>query len=253
MPRDELVMPILAEQWVMDFATLQRLCGTRRRRTYKLIERWRDDFGLIRSTSIVHRGSDHEVTVVWPRQTTATTFLRYPAAPWSPTATNLAHKLAVTRLRVALCGLQPGVWVPERRLLREAALAEARLRPAIGPTTPAGSGRWVAPSVHVHDGRVLLDSRWWSIEVELTVKMPVARLASVVLAAYQSKPDTDGLLYVYGVDRVGAAVTRAVKGLIAAEKLTPVPGIRIRSLTDVLAARSINLPTTTTPTFLKGA
>ncbi|WP_280442679.1 hypothetical protein [Nocardia brasiliensis] len=232
----------VSEQWVIDFATLMLLLGTRRSRTYKLIEKWRDDFGAMHSDSLRPRGRDRAVTWVWASQQTATRCLGYEASAWVPRSTNLTHKGEVSRVRAALVGLQSGVWVPERLLLREA----ARKTPGLfAPGQPPLMSQFSARP-HVHDGRYFDGERWWAVEVELSLKTPSARLLISVLAAYRTLQNGHGLLYVYATDRIGNALHAAITELIRAKKLPRQPGIRVRRLDAVIARRSIELPSSNT-------
>ncbi|WP_135235397.1 hypothetical protein [Nocardia sp. CS682] len=237
-PRDELVAKFLSEQWIADFATLMLLLGTRRSRTYKLMEKWRDDFGAVHSDSLRPRGKDRAVTWVWATQGTATRCLGYEASAWVPRSTNLTHKGEVSRVRAALVGLETGVWVPERLLLREA----ARKTPGLFAAGQASLLSQFSARPHVHDGRYFDGERWWAVEVELTLKTPSARLLISVLAAYRTLQNGHGLLYVYATDRIGNALDSAIKELIRAKKLPRSPGIRLRRLSAVIARRSIELP-----------
>ncbi|MFC9897283.1 hypothetical protein ACFVMC_26640 [Nocardia sp. NPDC127579] len=248
--RDEQVTLFAAEQWVLDFATVSLLCGTGRRRTYELIERWREDFAVLRSVSIYLENAERETTVVWPRTTVAAERLGYPVSSWRPTSNNLAHKLTVAKVRAALCGLERGIWVPERKLLRDAAIAAGH-RP--GGLLSADRGRaFTSPAVavargHVHDGRYRYRGHWLSVEVELTLKRPSrTRLADSVFDAYQrARQFGDGLLYIYGNQRIGNALERVVQTeLINTRRIPAEPDIRLRSLSRVLDVRSIDLPTT---------
>lgn len=246
--RDELVTQFVSQQWCVDFWTLMVLFGTERSRTYELIARLRDGFGVLRSVSIFPDNASREITVIWPWPAVAAARLGHPVSSWNPTRTNIAHKLAVSRARAALCGLEPGLWVPERKLLRDSAIAAGQ-RPGglmlvdrTGLLTHSGSG--VARG-HVHDGRYLYRGAWLSVEVELTLKRPSRkRLVRTVFGAYQrARSFGDGLLYLYGNDRIGNALERAVTALIADGRIPDHPDIRLRSLSRVLADRSIDLPT----------
>ncbi|GAB2666468.1 hypothetical protein [Nocardia goodfellowii] len=250
--RDEQVTVFAAEQWVLDFATVSLLCGTGRRRTYELIERWRDEFAVLRSVSIFLDNAEREVTVVWPRPAVAAERLGYPVSSWKPTSSNLAHKLAVAKVRAALCGLETGLWVPERKLLRDAAIAAGQ-RPgapilADRADTVAATKQGIARG-HVHDGRYRYRGQWLSVEVELTLKRPSRkRLADSVFNAYQrARQFGDGLLYLYGSKRIGDALERVVvDDLIKPGRIGAEPDIRLRSLTRVIEDRSIDLPTAPT-------
>ncbi|WP_280316378.1 hypothetical protein [Nocardia wallacei] len=248
--RDEQLTLFTCQQWCIDFATVQLLCGTERSRTYTLIERLRDGFGVLRSVSIRPDYADRDVTVVWPWPAVAAERLGHQVAVWNPTGTNIVHKLAVSRVRAALCGLEPGLWVPERKLLRDAAIASGQRpgglrvvdRSGLLPQRAGGLARG-----HVHDGRYLHRGQWLAVEVELTLKRPSRkRLAATVFDAYQrAAADGAGLLYVYATERIGNALERAVVDLIRTGRLPQHPDIRLRPLDDVLAHRSIDLPATT--------
>ncbi|MEG8184278.1 hypothetical protein GZH49_38135 [Nocardia terpenica] len=246
---DERLTRFLCQQWCADFATVQLLRGTGRRRTYELIDRWRDGFGVLRSVSIRPDNAERDVTVVWPWPTVAAERLGHPVAGWNPTSTNIVHKLAVSRVRAALCGLDEMLWVPERELLRQAAIAAGQRpgglvvvdRGGLLPRPAAGLAR-----AHVHDGRYRYRGKWLAVEVELTLKRPSRkRLAATVFNAYQRAAVIDaGLLYVYGTEIIGRALERAVEDLITAGRLPERPDIRLRPLDDVIAHRSIDMPTT---------
>ncbi|QIS19571.1 hypothetical protein [Nocardia terpenica] len=246
---DERLTRFVCQQWCADFATVQLLRGTGRRRTYELIDRWRNGFGVLRSVSIRPDNIEHDITVVWPWPTAAAQRLGHPVSGWNPTGTNISHKLAVSRVRAALCGLDETLWVPERELLRQAAIAAGQ-RPG-GLMVVDRGGLLSRPAAglaraHVHDGRYLYRGKWLAVEVELTLKRPSRkRLAATVFNAYQRAAAIDaGLLYVYGTEIIGRALERAVEDLIVAGRLPEHPDIRLRPLNDVIAHRSIELPTT---------
>ncbi|WP_433622759.1 hypothetical protein [Nocardia sp. CA-120079] len=241
-PRDEAMARFLSEQWIADFATLMLLLGTRRSRTYKLIEKWRDDFAAVHSDSLRARGRDKPVTWVWPTQATATRCLGWQASAWVPRSTNLTHKGEVSRVRAALVGLRSGVWVPERALLRDA----ARKTPGLFASGQASLLSQFSARPHVHDGRYFDGTRWWAVEVELSLKTPEARLMICVLAAYRSLQDGHSLLYIYATDRIGNALDKAITELIRTRKLPRSPGIRLRRLDGVITRRSIELPSNIT-------
>lgn len=247
--RDEQLVGFVCQQWVADFAALQLLCDTGRSRTYSVMERLRDGFGVWRSVSIRPDNARRAVTVVWPWPAVAAERLGHPVSAWNPTSTNLVHKLAVSRVRAALCGLDDTVWVPERKLLREAAIAAGQ-RPG-GLKVVDRGGLLPSPAIgfareHVHDGRYLYRGHWLAVEVELTLKRPSRkRLAAAVFDAYQRAAETGaGLLYLYGSDPIGNALERVVHDLINTGRIPKHPDIRLRSLPRVLDDRSIDLPTT---------
>ncbi|MEV6769935.1 hypothetical protein AB0N05_15040 [Nocardia sp. NPDC051030] len=249
--RDDLVTGFGSQQWCFDFGTAQLLCGTERSRTYALIDRWCNGFGVLRSVSIFPDNAAQEVTVIWPWPAVVAEQLSHPVSGWNPTRTNIVHKLAVARARAALCGLDPALWVPERKLLRDAAIAAGQRpsglmivdRAGLLPNPPAPLARG-----HVHDGRYLYRGTWLSVEVELTLKRPSRkRLVHTVFNAYQkARAVGDGLLYLYADDRIGNALERAVTELITTGRIPAHPDIRLRSLQRVLDARSIDLPAITT-------
>ncbi|MBY8861122.1 hypothetical protein K7711_31920 [Nocardia sp. CA2R105] len=247
---DEQLTAFVCQQWCIDFATLQMLRGTERSRTYELMARLRDGFGMLRSVSIRPDGADRDVTVVWPWPTVAAERLGHTVSGWNPTGTNIAHKLAVSRVRAALCGLDSSLWVPERKLLRDAAIASGQ-RPG-GLRLADRSGFFAHPSAgplvrgHVHDGRYRHGKKWLAVEVELTLKRPSGkRLPAVVLAAYERAAAVgDGLLYVYDGEHIGRALERAVEGLIAGGQLPRSPNIDLVPLDEVVDNRSIDLPST---------
>ncbi|QLY33284.1 hypothetical protein H0264_14530 [Nocardia huaxiensis] len=248
--RDGLLTRFTSQQWCIDFATLQLLCGTGRSRTYELLARLRSGFGVLRSVSIFPDNADREVTVVWPWPAVAAEQLGHAVSSWNPTRTNIVHKLAVARARAALCGLDPQLWVPERKLLRDAAIATGQ-RPG-GLTIVDQSGLLPQPSSglargHVHDGRYLYRDSWLSVEVELTLKRPSRkRLVHTVFNAYQrARTIGDGLLYLYETDVIGNALDRAVTELITTGRIPEHPDIRLRSLQRVIQDRSIDLPAPT--------
>ncbi|WP_146098687.1 hypothetical protein [Nocardia nova] len=244
--RDEKVTRFACQQWCLDFTAVQLACGTERSRTYTLIERWRDGFGVLRSVSIRPDNADRDVTVIWPWPAVAAERLEHTVSPWNPTGTNITHKLAVSRVRAALCGLDESLWVPERKLLRDAAIAAGQRpgglmvvdRGGLVPRRP-GFGR-----PHVHDGRYLHRGRWLAVEVELTLKRPTKkRLAATVVDAYKQATAIDaGLLYVYGTEQISRALISVIEDLIHAGRIPARPDIRLRSLADVIAHRSIDLP-----------
>ncbi|MGW0245520.1 hypothetical protein ACWDYH_02660 [Nocardia goodfellowii] len=246
--RDEAVTVFAAEQWVLDFATVSLLCGTGRSRTYELIVRWRDEFEVLRSVSIFPDNSDREVTVIWPRQKVVAERLGHPVSSWKPTSSNLAHKLAVAKVRAALCGLESGLWIPERKLLRDTAIAAGQ-RPG-GLMVVDRTGLLVRPAKgiargHVHDGRYRYRGQWLSVEVELTLKRPSRkRLAEAVFNAYQrAQQRGDGLLYLFGTEQIGNALKRAVTLLMETGRIPAaldIP-IRLRSLPRVIEDRSLDL------------
>ncbi|WP_280266694.1 hypothetical protein [Nocardia wallacei] len=249
--RDEQVARFTSQQWVTDFSTLQLLCGTERRRTYELIDRWRDGFGVLRSVSIRPDNADKDVTVVWPWPAVASERLGYPVSTWNPTSTNLVHKLAVARVRAALCGLDETLWVPERTLLRDAAIAAGQRPRGLMGIDRNGLLPQRGPGIvraHVHDGRVWHEGRWLAVEVELTLKRPSRkRLAATVFSAYQRAVNTDaGLLYVYADDTIGDALFRAVNHLIESGRIPERPDIALLSMDTVLGTRRIDLPASPT-------
>lgn len=243
--RDEQVVRFCAEQWCADFATIAILCGTERSRTFRLIQRWRDEFRVLRSVSIRPDRADRDVTVVWPYPAVAAERLGYPVSGWSPSRTNIVHKLAVARVRAALCGLESGVWVPERTLLRNAAIAAGQRPGGLRLVDRAGFVQQpglVMARGHVHDGRYQHEGRWLAVEVELTLKRPSqTRLSSTVLDAYQSAVRADaGLLYLFGSERIGRALKRTVQALIDSERIPPKPDIRLCDLHRVITDRSLD-------------
>lgn len=246
--RDELVTQFVSQQWCVDFWTLMVLFGTERSRTYELITRLRDGFGVLRSVSIFPDNAAREVTVIWPWPSVVAERLGHSVSTWNPTGTNIVHKLAVSRARAALCGMEPGLWVPERKLLRDAAIASGQRPGGLMLVDRTGllshSGTGVARG-HVHDGRYLHRGTWLSVEVELTLKRPSRkRLVRNVFDAYQrARTFGDGLLYLYDTDQIGNALERAVTALIADQRIPARPDIRLRSLPRVLTSRSIDLPT----------
>lgn len=246
--RDKLITRLVCQQWCVDFAALQLACGTNRRRTYTLIERWRDGFGVLRSVSIRPDNADRDVTVIWPWPAVAAEHLGYAVSPWNPTGTNITHKLAVSRVRAALCGLDESLWIPERTLLREAALAAGQRPGGLmvadrGGLVPRKAGYARA---HVHDGRYRYRGRWWAVEVELTLKRPTRkRLAATVFDAYTRATATNaGLLYIYRTEEISRALIAVIEQLIDSGRIPERPGIRVRSINDVLKHRSIELPAT---------
>lgn len=251
--RDEQIVRFCAEQWCADFATIADLCGTERSRTFRLIQRWRDEFRVLRSVSIRPDRAERDVTVIWPYPSVASERLGYPASGWGPSRTNIVHKLAVSRVRAVLCGLESGLWVPERTLLRKAAIAAGQRPGGLMLIDSMGLIQHPAPGIargHVHDGRYLYQGRWLAVEVELTLKRPSAkRLTEAVLGAYQAAANSDaGLLYLYGTEQIGRALERSVRTLIADKQIPAKPDIRLRNLHRVIGARSIELPTTTAAT-----
>ncbi|MFE3229871.1 hypothetical protein [Nocardia sp. NPDC059228] len=246
--RDEQLTCFASQQWCLDLATFGLLAGTERSRTYELLARLRDGFGVAQSVAIYPEGHDREVTVIWPWPAVAAERLGHSVSAWSPSRTNIVHKLAVSRVRAALCGLEPGLWVPERKLLREAAI-DAGQRPG---GVSAVDRRGLVPRLpgpvarrHVHDGRYLYRGGWLSVEVELSLKRPSRkRLGHTVFRAYQRAAAVgDGLLYLYKTDRIGNALERAVLDLIGSGRVPAHPDIRLRPLQQVLDDRSIDLPT----------
>ncbi|MEC3957536.1 hypothetical protein VMT65_31195 [Nocardia sp. CDC153] len=247
--RDEQLTCFASQQWCLDFATFQQLTQTERSRAYELLARLRDGFGVLRSVSIFPDNADREVTVIWPWPAVAAERLGHAVSGWNPSRTNIAHKLAVARARAALCGLESSLWVPERKLLREAAIASGQ-RPG-GLAAVDRNGLLPNPlgplaRAHVHDGRYLCNGTWLSVEVELTLKRPSRkRLMDTVFNAYQRAAAVgDGLLYLFETDLIGNAVRRAVTALIETQRIPRHPDIRLRSLPRVLKARSLDLPTT---------
>ncbi|NUS43745.1 MAG: hypothetical protein HOQ24_08680 [Mycobacteriaceae bacterium] len=241
--RDEQMMRFLAEQWCADRDTIALLRGVERRRTYRLIQRWRDEFAMVNSTPLIPKSADRVVTVVWPRPSVAAIALGHPVSPWSPSLDNVAHKLAVARVRAALCGLQAGVWVPERTLLREAAIAAGNRPGVIRLDASLDGDRARFPRRHVHDGRYLYRGQWLSVEVELTLKRPSRqRVAATMLRAYKAMHAGDGLLYLYRGNRIGNALKRAIADLKTAGSLPTPFDIRLRDLDAVIERRSLELP-----------
>ncbi|MFC9440549.1 hypothetical protein [Nocardia sp. NPDC057030] len=212
-----------------------------------MIETWRDEFKVVYSEPIrPHSRSGPALSVVWPRPKIVEHYLGWkPSQAWAPSRNSVAHKVQVSRARAALCGLEPGLWVPERQLYRDAALAVASrwARPG-GLASRMGGFDFDRQRGHVFDGRYR-DSRdgWLSVEVELTVKWPTGtRLAATVRDTYQALPNGNGLLYLYGDEQVGNALNRIIVRLIAAGHLPKQPKIRLRSLHQVIATRTLELP-----------
>ncbi|PSR66018.1 MULTISPECIES: hypothetical protein [Nocardia] len=256
--RDDQMMRFLAQQWCADLTAVRLALGIGRARAYELLIEWRDDFQMINCENIRPGGQPGEsYTVMWLRPSKVERFLgRKPHRPWTATRSNIAHKVQVARTRAALCGLDAENWVPERQLWRGAwqtagmSIGGAGLRTGRvalrtdGAHLPASAHSRGGRSLpHVHDGRYRQGDRWWSVEVELTLKKNSARLASTVLAAVRALPAGDSLLYLYANDRVGNALDRTITHLIETGQVMPrrTP-IRTLDLDTVISNRNIDLP-----------
>lgn len=249
--RDDQVMRFLAQQWCADLTAIQLALNVGRARAYGLVGEWRREFRMINCENFRPDGWQGEsFTVTWLRPSKVPPFLGWkPTRDWKADRDNIVHKIQVSRVRAALCGLDADRWVPERQLWR-AAMLSAGVRPVtprtVRPMTlgrsPVIGGRLAMGRRSVHDGRFRDGNQWWSVEVELTLKKPTARLQRSVLSAWKTRAEGDGLLYIYDTDRVGNALDRTITGLIDAGSLPQQPKILLRELGGVIERRTITMP-----------
>ncbi|CAM3986297.1 hypothetical protein NONI108955_03000 [Nocardia ninae] len=130
-----------------------------------------------------------------PTRETAGSYLGWmPATLWKPPVKDAEHYRAVAMARALLVGAEPGVWISERQLRHDAAVAARESR--------SRGSRSVG---HIHDGRFLGvvggTYGWWALEVELTAKSAKnmdKALRGALYAARDAEPEPMiGLIYLY--------------------------------------------------------
>ncbi|MFC8386742.1 hypothetical protein [Nocardia sp. NPDC057272] len=145
-----------------------------------------------------------------PTRDAASSFLGWEVrSTWRPPLKDAEHYRAVAMARALLVGMEPGAWISERQLRREAELSAPRTR---------GRARYIG---HIHDGRFLgvIEGHhgWYAVEVELTAKSATnmdKALQGAINAARHAEPDAlAGVLYLCRGDDVVRVVEAANRRL----------------------------------------
>lgn len=233
--RDDRMMRFLAQQRCVDLSAIVAAFEITERHAYRLMKEWRDDFKLINTQNIHPYGHGREsFTVMSLRPAKVTNYLGWePLDRWKADHHTVVHAIQVSRVRVAVAGLDDNRWVSERQLRRDTVQSNRPVPHAIHDSAPAPQ--------HVHDGRYRQGDRWWSVVVELENRNPI-RLAETVRSAYKAMPAGDSLLFLYADDPIGDALDRAITQLIEAKTLPPQPRIRMLGMQDAINNRSIAIP-----------
>ncbi|MEU3009859.1 hypothetical protein [Nocardia asteroides] len=141
-----------------------------------------------------------------PTRDAASSFLGWEVrSTWRPPLKDAEHYRAVAMARALLVGMEPGAWISERQLRRDAELSATRHR---------GRARYIG---HIHDGRFLgvIEGHhgWYAVEVELTAKSAAnmdKALQGAIAAARQAEPEPlAGVLYLCRGDDVLRVVQAA--------------------------------------------
>lgn len=157
-------------------------------------------------------------------------YIDFDPGPWQPRSSTAAHMTAVTRLRLALTGMDtdPEAWTSERLLYHQL------------KNGGAGGG-------HVHDAwfRDFADpDQVWAIEVELSRKRGAGRLLAAMSGAVEvaEREGLAGVLYFVRGEALRHAVEATAQRLAHKRGVESLPNLEIHDLDATLARKEVNRP-----------
>ncbi|WP_063005245.1 hypothetical protein [Nocardia salmonicida] len=204
--RHEQTARLIAEMYGMQADVLADFLGMEIGHVRSLARQLREDGLMLPKLIQVQPGEKWIV----PTRDAASSFLGWEVhTTWRPPLKDAEHYRAVAMARALLVGMEPGAWISERQLRRDAELSAPRTR---------GRARYIG---HIHDGRFLgvIEGHhgWYAVEVELTAKSASnmdKALQGAINAARHAEPDAlAGVLYLCRGDDVVRVVEAANRRL----------------------------------------
>ncbi|MFC8382453.1 hypothetical protein [Nocardia sp. NPDC057272] len=204
--RHEQTARLIAEMYGLQVDVLAEFLGVDISGAHTLAKQLREDGLMLPKLIQVQPGEKWIV----PTRDAASSFLGWTVhTTWRPPLKDAEHYRAVAMARALLVGMEPGAWISERQLRRDAELSATRTR---------GRARYIG---HIHDGRFLgvIEGHhgWYAVEVELTAKSATnmdKALQGAINAARHAEPDAlAGVLYLCRGDDVVRVVEAANRRL----------------------------------------